>query len=308
MAKRRVQAPTRASTSSRRETRPDMVPKRGSALQSSPSPEFGHRRHQPAEDAVARAGDGDPLVVRGRVVVVRRGVRAAGPVALADDAERVVGRGHVVGQAEDALEERDVDHLPLPAALALAQGGQGAEGAEQPGAVVRDRRRSRDRRRPVRLAGEVGQAAERLGHPPESGAGGEPPRLPVGGDAEQHHSRVDRPQAVVAQVPALERARPEVLDHQVAVAHQAERQGLAPGVTQVAGHRAPPPALQGPEEGPPAHLVPQIADGIAAPGLLHLDHGGPLLGQQAGGEGGGDEGAEVEDAEAVERAHPLTSW
>ena len=141
--------------------------------------------------------------------------------------------------------------LRLPAARSLAGAviasverrhrGERGEGAGQ---VVRDGDAG-PHRRPIRVAGQVQEAAEGDAQAVEAGPGRVGPGL-----AEHADAHVDE---VVGQVgrseaPALHGAGPEVLAQDVGRRHQPLEEVLPLGLPQVAGDAPPPAALDRPRQ------------------------------------------------------------
>ena len=162
------------------------------------------------------------------------------------------------------------------------------------------------RRRLVREAVDVAQAAHGLRDRRQSrpaarrARSGRSPRRARGS-----RPGVDLREPLVAEVPLLERAGPEVLDHDVAAcarARAAAPAALAPrsSVTHF---------LLRDWHGPPeraalvAALAP-VAQRIGLSRALDLDHLGAHVGEQPAGERPGDQRAELEHAHAGERPDP----
>jgi hypothetical protein len=80
------------------------------------------------------------------------------------------------------------------------------------------------RRRPVGLAGQVGEAAHRLHQRAERGAIAVGAVLAEAGDAHDDQAGVDLVQPLGSEAPALEGAGPEVLHQDVGVPHEVEEQ------------------------------------------------------------------------------------
>src|SRR5205807_9831640 len=99
---------------------------------------------------------------------------------------------------------------------------------------------------------------------------------------------------------------PEVLTDHVGRGAQAAEKVLSLGDAQVARHALPPSPFHGPEQRVAVDEGPDGAHEVAAARVLDLDHLGPLLAQDAGAEGGGDAGAHVDDADALEREAHLS--
>ena len=114
---------------------------------------------------------------------------------------------------------------------------QGTEGGERAGQIVGDRRGARRHRRPVGVAGQVGEAAHRRRDAAEPRPLAVRARLAEGRDAHHHQPRVHRAQLVPAEPPPFHRARAEVLGQHVRAAGQPLDERLAIRLAQVAGDR-----------------------------------------------------------------------
>ena len=191
-----------------------------------------HHRGQPPEHRVLVGGDEDQLAVAGRVDVARRDVRqhAARPLPL------VAGQGPLgeqrFHQAEHGFVDGGIHHLPAAGALARVQRHHRAEGRERRGQRVTERHAG-PRRRPVGVAGDVPDTAHRLADGAESGPRRVRPGLAEPGHPGDDQAGVDLPEPFRGEAPALQRARPEVLQQHVGPGREAADQILAPGITQV---------------------------------------------------------------------------
>ncbi len=228
-------------------------------------------------------------------------VRALRP---ADDAEPVVLRHGALEHRERGLHQRDVHHLPEPAAQRVSpvERRQDPLRREHPreGVAERDVHPRRG------LAGEavdVPDPAHRLRHGREARALRVRAGLPVTGDAREDEPRVDLAQPLVAEVPLLERPGPEVLHQHVRVLREPEQQRLPLLVTEVQRDALLVARLHGPPER--AALVAGLApvpDRVGTPWRLDLDDLRPQIAQQAPGERPGEELPELHDPHARERA------
>jgi hypothetical protein len=148
----------------------------------------------------------------------------------------------------------------------------------------------------------VAQAAGGLGHRREPGPPRERPGLAVAGHAREHDPGVGLGEHVVAEVPPLERARAQVLDHHVRLADEVEHQLLAARLAQVERDAPLAARLHRPEQLASAVLtVPPAAQLVGLVGRLDLDHVGAEVGHQPPCERTGDQRADLEHAHPVER-------
>ena len=156
-----------------------------------------HRLAEAAEDLVGVRGDHDPLAVARLEDVRGRDALQPGPAGAADDPEPVVLGNHALEQREAGLHQRDVDHLAAAAAerVAPVERGEDALRREHPGERVAERDVD-PRRRLVREAVDVADAAHRLRHRGEAGARRVRPGLPVAGDARDHQPGIRLPQTL----------------------------------------------------------------------------------------------------------------
>src|SRR5438105_5034270 len=164
-------------------------------------------------------------------------------------------------------------------------------------------REVRARRRPVGKAGEVAHAADPFSDRGESRALTIRSGLAVTRDPHEDQLRVVARKRVPAEVPLLERAGPEILDHDLRAAGKAPHDLLALGTAQVAGHRFLVPGLHMPPERGAVPDAAPLAQGVALARRLDLDHFGAEVAERLGAERPGDQAAELEDADAVERTY-----
>ena len=172
-------------------------------------------------EARLERGERDPAV--------RAGVRAVADEPARERVAAALRRRALAGELprrrqreprQRAVGHRDVDVLPLAAAVALAQRGEDRErGHERAAAEVGDLPR-RLRGRPARLAGEPEQSGEGEVVEVVTGAVAQRAVLAVAGDRAQDDPRILRAQGVVAGAEAVEHARPEGLEHDVVLAHE----------------------------------------------------------------------------------------
>ena len=92
-------------------------------------------------------------------------------------------------------------------------------------------------RRTVRKTGDVAHAAHRFADRAETGLVAVRPGLAEAGQAHHDQSRVGRRERVVAEAPLLERARAEILDHDVGI--RARAAARSPALRASAGRRSP---------------------------------------------------------------------
>ncbi len=153
-------------------------------------------------------------------------------------------------------------------------------------------------RRPVRVAGQVPQPADRLRHTPETGPVTVGAGLPVARDTGEDHAGVDLAHLLDAQPPALQRAGPEVLQHDVAAADQPQGYVPALRVLQVQGEGALVPVHRPEQQRCVALVQPPAAQFVAAGRPFHLDDVRAEVGHQPARGGGGDEVAQFHHAQA----------
>ena len=295
-----TQAATSALTSSRAANRASFGPNASS---------FGqlgalHGPGQPGEHVVVRAGDGDPATVARAVVAVRQDVDRVGPHPLPDEPELLVRRRELVEHAEDRLVQREVDALPGAGRLAGPERQEHPDHAVEPGDVVGQGRRARRDRWTVGLAGQVGEARERVGDPGEAGQVAVRARLAVGRHPDEDHPRVQLLHRLVVEAPPLEHPGPEVLDHDVDLGDELA-EDLAPlRRPEVEGDRPLVAALAEPHQrvaavGPGA----EAAEVVPGARSLDLDDVGTELTEHRRAVRPGDVGAEVEHPDAVKCLH-----
>ena len=185
------------------------------------------------------------LPSRGRVVVERRGVGEAVAFPVAHDAEPVVAGERPLQDAQRRAVERGVDHHAAPAPrVPRVQRGGGRVRGEDAGEVVGDGDADADGR-PVRIAGEVQQAAVADPDPIETRPGGVRAVLAEHRDPHGDEARIARGGA---DVPLLQRAGPEVLDDDVGGRRESPVEILAFGRAQVERDALAAAPFDGPEE------------------------------------------------------------
>ena len=115
--------------------------------------------------------------------------------------------------------------------------------------------------------------------------------------------RVDLPELVGREVPALERARPEVLDEHVALGHEAAQQVLALLHAKVERDELLVARLHGPPQAAALEVAAApVAQRVAAIGRLDLDDLGAEVAEDPADERAGEEDAELDDAHAEQRS------
>ena len=157
------------------------------------------------------------------------------------------------------------------------------------------------RRRLVGVAVEVTQPAHPLGDRRIARTLGERTGLAVARHPREHELGVDRGELVVPEAPALQRPGTEALDDHVGLPDQVEHQLATAVDPQVEGDAALVARVHRPEELVAAAGLAPVAQGVVTVGRLDLDHVGAHVGEQPPGVRPGDESAELDDAEAVER-------
>ena len=137
---------------------------------------------------------------------------------------------------------------------------------------------------------------------PNPACAGERAGLPEAAHVHQHDLRVAGGQLLVRQPPLVELAGPEVLEHDVALLRQPRRDLAGRLLAQVEHDRSlvaadarPPEAVAVAGHAPSPHRV-------AVAGRLDLDDVGAVVAEQLARERTGDEVAQLEDADAVERS------
>jgi hypothetical protein len=127
--------------------------------------------------------------------------------------------------------------------------------------------------------------------------------LPVAGDRAVHQGGVDLPERIPAEAQAVHDAGPELLDQNLGLGDERQEPRDLLRVLEVERQAA----LAAVEQREAQALAVQpgrvAAHAVALAGALDLDHLGAGLGQQQGGQGPGQQGREVEHAQALERPH-----
>jgi hypothetical protein len=213
----------------------------------------------------------------------------------------------VLEEREAPLHQRNVHDLAAAATKHVPPVERGEDALH--GEHARDRIAERDvkpGRRLARKSVDVADAAHRLRHGGEARPRCVRPGLAVAGDARDDESRVHLPELVRPDPPLLERAGAEVLDEDVAVLDEVEQQLLPSLLPQVECDALLVARLHRPPEGAPlvARLAP-LAQRVRLPRWLDLDDLGAHVAEQPAGEGTGEQHAELDDADAGERAGPV---
>ena len=203
-------------------------------------------------------------------------------------------------QGEHGFVDGGIDHLAAAGALARVQRHQRAEGRERRGQRV-TQRHAGPGRRPVGVAGDVPDAAHRLADGAEPGPRRVRPGLAEPGHPGDDQARVDLPEPVRAEAPALQRARPEVLQQHVGPFGEPADQILAAGIAQVDGDRLLVPRHHRPPQRHPVRLLPApLPHRVALPGLLDLDDLRAEVAEQLAAERAGEQLAELGDPQVLQ--------
>ena len=126
--------------------------------------------------------------------------------------------------------------------------------------------------------------------------------LSVAGDPHQDDSPIALTQGVKAQTPALQRAGAEVLHDDVGLVDELKEQLAAAFGTQVEGDGLLVAGVHGPEEVVPVEFgLSPGAQRIGFAGQLDLDDLGAHVAEQSPGERPGDQRAELQNPDAVQR-------
>lgn len=199
------------------------------------------------------------------------------------------------------LVEGDVDVCPAAVragGLTTADRFQHADDAEHRRGVVHDRD-TREHRRTVREAGDVGQPGECRGRELVGGLFGVGPALTPPGHAEVHQTGVDRGQVRVAEPPARHGARAHVLDQDVRPADQPAQHRLPLRAPQVERDRTLVAPVHLPVPGVAGLAVPDRTDEITPARGLDLDHLGAEVTEDRRGERTADQCPDVEHLQTV---------
>jgi hypothetical protein len=254
---------------------------------------------------IARPGDDGHVAIRRRIDAGagsgERDIAGAREQLAADR----VSLAEVVEGDQQAVEQREVDALPLAAAIAVVQGRHDAEGAEHARVVVGDGL-ARARGRVVREAGDAHVAADRLGQHVVAPLLGIGAVLPERGDGGVDQARIHLLQVLVPEAEALHRAEAPVLGHDVGAGDQLleqlgalrrlqlERDAELVAVPVLRGRHALLDAVAHPLHAERHALAPAVA-------RFDLDHPRAHVGEQHGAEGHGDDLSQVDHRDVAQR-------
>ena len=127
-----------------------------------------HRLTQAREHPVVGTGDRDPPPVASLVVVVGHRALRARTDPLAHPARAAEHGDRVVEHAQHRLVEPEIDDLALAVPLGVAQRHERADGAEHARQIVGHRGGAGRDRRAIGIAGQIREAADGGGDPPEA--------------------------------------------------------------------------------------------------------------------------------------------
>jgi len=182
----------------------------------------------------------------------------------------------------------------------MVQRGHHRERSRDPADPVGETER-RQRRRPVFDAGLMGESAHRFGQRAECSSLGVGPGLTEAGDTQNDQAGVFGLEPFRTQTPFLEHAGAEILDQHVRRAREGPQHLLALRPTKiegdaslVAGDHLPPQSV--------SVLVRAVRSRRVAARVLDLDDVRPEVAEHHRGDGGGVDGADVQDTDALKRA------
>src|SRR5438046_7446511 len=255
---------------------------------------------QAMPEPVVGARDEDPLAVAAPEVPVRRERRVRGAERPGHGAAEQIPLGVVVQERHGGLEERAVHALAEARPLPVEQRVHDPERAEDARRQIEERDAAADGRA-VGLARDRHDAAEGLHERLVAGAVGAGSRAPEGRDRAVDEPRVDGRERLVAQTERLHRPRPEVLDQDVAPAHESRQHLGALRRLEVERDRAP-VAVDDEVRRRLALLVGRPgARLVARARVLHFDAVGAQVREQHAAEGAGQDARAIDDTDAVER-------
>ena len=267
-----------------------------------------------AEDAAAlgpqllRVAAEEDMAVLAREQAVRAHERMVVAQRAGDLLVDRVADHRVLGQGQHRVLLGDVDELPGPGALGLAQRGDRAEGGVQRGGEVADDRPDA-RRRPIGVAVHRPQPAGRLPAVVVGGLARARAVLAEPGDRRVDERGVLLAQRLVAHAELVHRARAEVLDHDVRAPHQLAQELLALGRLEVE-RDAELVAVELGEEAAEAPValaderreVPRVVGLVR---VLDLDHGRAEVAEHHRAVRAGDDARDVQDGHPAQRPLPV---
>src|SRR5438034_11153353 len=159
----------------------------------------------------------------------------------------------------------------------------------------------RQRRRTVGLARQRGEAAHRFGDRAEAGALRVRAELTEPGHTREDEPRVLRREAVVPEVPALERPGPEVLDDDVRAARDASEQSLAVGGREIERRESLVPADDLPPQTDAILARSVMPRRIPLHGMFDLEYVRAEVAEERRGQRSGEQRRDLDDLETGER-------
>jgi hypothetical protein len=232
-----------------------------------------------------------------------------------------VVHGEMAQRGQAAVEQRQVDMLAGTAVdVAVIEGGLDGVGRVEAGQDV-DHRQAHLHRSAAGLVVGIARGAHHAAHGLEhaviAGLGRQGAGLAKAGDRAVDQARIDRLQALVVQAVLLQRPGLEVLQHDVGLGGQAADDLLPLGGGEIGGHRALVAVgaeIEGGVRGRrPVAILQEgravFAGFVADAGPLDLDDLGAQIAQHLGGERRGQNTAEVQHLDAIQRlfSHALRS-
>ena len=276
----------------------------GAVLEAGEAPIAGEADEiqQPCGDAVGRGGDGDPFPVGAAIGAARHGIGDARAQPRLDVAQMREGGDQRPHDLEHGVQKADVDHLALAGLLGMAERGEDAEGAHQ-GRHLVGQRDGRQQRSALGLAEQSREAAEGLGDGGEAGMLGIGPVLAEAAHPQDDELRIRPQQILAAETQGLELSRPHVLDQHIRLGQKRPKARPAGVGFQIQGDRELVAVEELPEIGIGlARPRPAHAPGRIAARRLDLDDLRPEIGEIFARPGAGDDGRQLDHANAGERS------
>ena len=239
-------------------------------------------------------------------MTVRYGIDGVGSHALAHFARLGIDGRRLVEHPENTLVEPDIDSLSDAIPVPRDERHQRTDRGIGAGDIVGQRRGTGNNGRTAGLSREIGQSAEAVRHARIAWAIAIWTVLAIGRNAHEDQLGLQLLEHGGAQSPLLECARPEVLDHHVALLDETLHERIALGLAQIERDRLLVSGFVEPVESRASRCHgPEASPRITDTRNLELDHLGAELSQNARAVRRSDHRRHVQNTIALQRQRLL---